>query len=251
MAWRFCFFACAPRGQKTIGDLILKTLPGAPRGKENLTNSCKRVHRGAKRPPEGTSRRTRLRLFFSFITERIQLFFPRFFSHDALVFSQKTCYNKVVIPQTRYQQNLEKAEMMSNTKKNRNIYFAVITVAVVVFTLGGIGVLSAQESNASASASKKKTVKTANNVKAPKLAKETFSYISTAQEVLKDGRTYKAGEDQPYTGYVWVRREDLPLQADKTKYPGDDVRIFLYHKDGKSQSGNYLRSKYVPKYSAI
>ena len=95
-----------------------------------------------------------------------------------------------MIPQTRYQQNLEKAEMMSNTKKNRNIYFAVITVAVVVFTLGGIGVLSAQESNASASASKKKTVKTANNVKAPKLAKETFSYISTAQEVLKDGRTF-------------------------------------------------------------
>ena len=141
--------------------------------------------------------------------------------------------------------------MMSNTKKNRNIYFAVITVAVVVFTIGGIGVLSAQESNASASASKKKTVKTANTVKPPKLAKETFSYISTAQEVLKDGRTYKAGEDQPYTGYEWVRREDLPLQADKTKYPGDDVRIFLYHKDGKSQSGNYLRSKYVPKYSAI
>ena len=98
------------------------------------------------------------------------------------------------------------------------------------------------------SASKKKL---ANTVKPPKLAKESFSYISTAQEVLKDGRTYKAGEEQPYTGYVWVRREDLPQQADKTKYPGDDVRIFLYHKDGKSQSGNYLRSKYVPKYSAI
>lgn len=113
---------------------------------------------------------------------------------------------------------------------------------------------SAQESNSFASASKKKpskTVKTVNTVQPPKLAKETFSYISTAQEVVKDGRSYKAGEDQPYTGYVWVRREDLPLQADKSKYPGDDVRIFLYHKDGKSQSGNYLRSKYVPKYSAI
>lgn len=106
---------------------------------------------------------------------------------------------------------------------------------------------AAKESKTSASASteKKKTVKP------PKLAKESFSYISTAQEVLKDGRTYKAGEEQPYTGYVWVRREDLPQQADKTKYPGNDVRIFLYHKDGKSQSGNYLRSKYVPKYSAI
>lgn len=108
----------------------------------------------------------------------------------------------------------------------------------------------AQESNASTSTSKKKT---GNTVKPPKLAKETFSYISTAQEVVKDGRSYKAGEDRPYTGYVWVTREDLPqkLQADKTKYPGDDTRIFLYHKDGKSQSGEFLQSKYVPKYSAI
>ena len=138
-------------------------------------------------------------------------------------------------------------------KMSRNTV-AFIAVILAIFFFGGIGVLSAQESNASVSASEKKTgknVKTANTVKPPKLAKETFSYISTAQEVVKDGRSYKAGEDQPYTGYVWVRREDLPLQADKTKYPGDDVRIFLYHKDGKSQSGNYLRSKFVPKYSAI
>ena len=141
-----------------------------------------------------------------------------------------------------------------------------ITVALAVlfhFTLlGGAAqpggptakTASAQESNSSASASKKKpskTVKTVNTVQPPKLAKETFSYISTAQEVVKDGRSYKAGEDQPYTGYVWVRREVFQLQAAETKYPGDDVRIFLYHEDGKSQSGNYLRSKYVPKYSAI
>lgn len=138
---------------------------------------------------------------------------------------------------------------MSNTKMSRNTV-AFIAVILAIFFFGGIGVLSAQESNVSASASKKKTVKTANTVKPPKLAKETFSCISTAQEVVKDGRSYKAGEDQPYTGYVWVTREDF-LQAAETKYPGDDVRIFLYHKDGKSQSGNYLRSKYVPKYSAI
>ena len=134
-----------------------------------------------------------------------------------------------------------------------------ITVALAVlfhFTvMGGAAVkssVSAKESKASASTDKlAKTLKKSNVVKPPKLAKETFSYISTAQEVVKDGRAYKAGEDQPYTGYVLVTREDFQLQAAETKYPGDDVRIFLYYKDGKSLSGNYLRSKYVPKYSAI
>lgn len=129
-----------------------------------------------------------------------------------------------------------------------------ITVALAVlfhFTvMGGAAAKAlapAKETKTSSSASTAK----AKTVKPPKLAKETFSYISTAQEVLKDGRAYKAGEDQPYTGYVWVTREDLPQQADKTKYPGDDVRLFLYHKDGKSQSGDFLTSKFVPKYSAI
>ena len=134
-----------------------------------------------------------------------------------------------------------------------------ITVALAVLfhltVLGGAAAKSsapAKESKASASTEKlAKTLKKSNIVKPPKLAKETFSYISTAQEVVKEGRAYKAGEDQPYTGYVLVTREDFQLQAAETKYPGDDVRIFLYHKDGKSQSGNYLRSKYVPKYSAI
>jgi len=169
---------------------------------------------------------------------------------------------------------LKGPEIMSNMKMNRNFFLAVIAVFLAVSLFGGFGGVSAQagatpasntaktaktsasaqKSNTSTSASEKKTAKTEQmpkNVKPPKLAKETFSYISAAQEVVKDGRAYKAGEDQPYTGYEWVRREDLPLQADKTKYPGDDVRIFLYYKDGKSQSGNYLRSKYVPKYSAI
>ena len=109
---------------------------------------------------------------------------------------------------------------------------------------------TAKEANASDSASKKKT---GNAVKPPKLAKETFSYISTAQEVVKAGLVYKAGEDQPYTGYVWETGEDLDLPTDKNPFPGpgESTRLFLYYKDGRSLSGNYLRSKYVPKYSAI
>ena len=156
---------------------------------------------------------------------------------------------------------------MSNTKMRRNIFFAVLPV---VLLFSGIGELfaqtgappasntakavkmsaSAQESNASTSASKKKT---ANTVKPPKLAKETFSYMPFARLVVKDGRAYKAGEDQPYTGYVWETGEDLDLSADKNPFPGpgENTRIFLYYKDGRSLSGNYLRSKYVPKYSAI
>ena len=109
---------------------------------------------------------------------------------------------------------------------------------------------SANESNASTSASKKKP---GNTVKPPKLAKETFSYMPFARLVVKDGRAYKEGEDQPYTGYVWETGEDLDLPADKNPFPGPggDTRLFLYYKDGKPLSGNYLRSKYIPKYSAI
>ena len=137
---------------------------------------------------------------------------------------------------------------MSNTKLSRKNYFAVITAAVLIF--GGIGWLSAQESNTSTSASKKKTV---NTVKPSKLEKETFSYMPFARLVVKDGRVYKAGEEQPYTGYVWETGEDLDLPADKNPFPepGENTRLFLYYKDGRSLSGNYLRSKYIPKYSAI
>ena len=136
-----------------------------------------------------------------------------------------------------------------------------ITVALAVlfhFTvMGGAAAkasVPAKESKASASTEKiAKTMKKSNTVKPPKLAKETFSYISTAQEVVKEGRAYKAGEDQPYTGYVWETGEDLDLPADKNPFPGpgENTRLFLYYKDGRSLSGNYLRSKYVPKYSAI
>lgn len=140
---------------------------------------------------------------------------------------------------------------MSNTKMRRKAHAsAFIALTVAVFLFGGIGWLSAQESNTSTSASKKKT---ANAVKPPKLAKETFSYMPFARLVVKDGRAYKAGEDQPYTGYVWETGEDLDLPADKNPFPGpgENTRLFLYYKDGRSLSGNYLRSKYVPKYSTI
>lgn len=108
---------------------------------------------------------------------------------------------------------------------------------------------AAKESKTSASASteKKKTVKP------PKLAKETFSYIPYAQLVLKDGRAYKAGEDQPYTGYVWDTGEDLEFPVGKNPFPGEDTRLFHYFEDGKIQvqQGDFLTSKFVPKYSSI
>ena len=143
-----------------------------------------------------------------------------------------------------------------------------ITVALAVlfhFTLmGGAAqpggttakTASAQESNSSASASKKKpskTVKTVNTVQPPKLAKETFSYIPYAQLLLKDGRAYKAGEDQPYTGYVWDTGEDLEFPVGKNPFPGEDTRLFHYFEDGKIQvqQGDFLTSKFVPKYSSI
>lgn len=152
---------------------------------------------------------------------------------------------------------------MSNIKLNRNIVFAIF---LAVFAFDGFGGVFAQtaatpasnpakaakpsvpakESNDSTSASKKKT---ANTVKPPKLAKETFSYIPYSQVVLKDGLAYKAGEDKPYTGYVWATREDLRLQPE-AKYPGENVRTFHYHKDGKL-SGEVLMSKYVPERSGI
>ena len=142
-----------------------------------------------------------------------------------------------------------------------NIARIAITVALAVlfhFTvMGGAAAKSsapAKESKASAPTDKiAKTMKKSNTVKPPKLAKETFSYMPFTQLVVKDGRAYKAGEDQPYTGYVWETGEDLDLPTDKNPFPGpgENTRLFLYHKDGKSLSGNYLRSKYVPKYSAI
>ena len=106
------------------------------------------------------------------------------------------------------------------------------------------------------SASTEKTAapaKTAKTVKPPKLAKETFSYIPYAQLVLKDGRAYKAGEDQPYTGYVWDTGEDLEFPVGKNPFPGEDTRLFHYFEDGKIQvqQGDFLTSKFVPKYSSI
>ena len=175
---------------------------------------------------------------------------------------------------------------MSNKKTSRNL-------VLVVLLFGGFGELSAQsgatsasnsakaerpaasakasapakntnttaaqakEANTSTSASKKKP---GNTVKPPKLAKETFSYIPYAELTLKDGRAYKTGEDQPYTGYVWATREDLrnsrdtadaAHSADETDFPGEDVRLFLYLEDGKPRRGEFLHSKYVPEHSAI
>ena len=133
---------------------------------------------------------------------------------------------------------------------------ARIAITVALAVLFHLTVMGGAVAKASAPAKETKTSSStvkAKTVKPPKLAKETFSYIPYAQLVLKDGRAYKAGEDQPYTGYVWETGEDLDLPADKNPFPGpgENTRLFLYYKDGKSQSGNYLRSKYVPKYSAI
>ena len=172
---------------------------------------------------------------------------------------------------------LKEPEIMSNTKMNRNFFLAVVAVFLAVSLFGGIGGMSAQagaipasnsaaasarpsasakESNSSTSASEKKTTKTVKmpkTVKPPKLAKETFSYIPYAQLVLKDGRAYKAGEDQPYTGYVWDTGEDLEFPVGKNPFPGEDTRLFHYFEDGKIQvqQGDFLTSKFVPKYSSI
>ena len=131
-----------------------------------------------------------------------------------------------------------------------------ITVALAVlfhFTvMGGAAAKAlapAKETKTSSSASTAK----AKTVKPPKLAKETFSYIPYAQLVLKDGRAYKAGEDQPYTGYVWDTGEDLEFPVGKNPFPGEDTRLFHYFEDGKIQvqQGDFLTSKFVPKYSSI
>ena len=136
-----------------------------------------------------------------------------------------------------------------------------ITVALaVLFHLTVVGGAAAKASapakESKTSASTEKTAapaKTAKTVKPPKLAKETFSYIPYAQLVLKDGRAYKAGEDQPYTGYVWDTGEDLEFPVGKNPFPGEDTRLFHYFEDGKIQvqQGDFLTSKFVPKYSAI
>ena len=131
-----------------------------------------------------------------------------------------------------------------------------ITVALAVlfhFTVMGDAAAKAlapaKETKTSSSASTAK----AKTVKPPKLAKETFSYIPYAQLVLKDGRAYKAGEDQPYTGYVWDTGEDLEFPVGKNPFPGEDTRLFHYFEDGKIQvqQGDFLTSKFVPKYSSI
>ena len=140
-----------------------------------------------------------------------------------------------------------------------------ITVALAVlfhFTVMGDAVaktpaaktVAAKGSKTSASTEKTAApAKTAKTVKPPKLAKETFSYIPYAQLVLKDGRAYKAGEDQPYTGYVWDTGEDLEFPVGKNPFPGEDTRLFHYFEDGKIQvqQGDFLTSKFVPKYSSI
>ena len=136
-----------------------------------------------------------------------------------------------------------------------------ITVALAVlfhFTVMGDAAAkaSAPAKESKTSASTEKTAapaKTAKTVKPPKLAKETFSYIPYAQLVLKDGRAYKAGEDQPYTGYVWDTGEDLEFPVGKNPFPGEDTRLFHYFEDGKIQvqQGDFLTSKFVPKYSSI
>ena len=136
-----------------------------------------------------------------------------------------------------------------------------ITVALAVlfhFTvMGGAAAKAlAPAKGSKTSASTEKTAapaKTAKTVKPPKLAKETFSYIPYAQLVLKDGRAYKAGEDQPYTGYVWDTGEDLEFPVGKNPFPGEDTRLFHYFEDGKIQvqQGDFLTSKFVPKYSSI
>ncbi len=136
-----------------------------------------------------------------------------------------------------------------------------ITVALAVlfhFTVmgGAAAKASAPAKGSKTSASTEKTAapaKTAKTVKPPKLAKETFSYIPYAQLVLKDGRAYKAGEDQPYTGYVWDTGEDLEFPVGKNPFPGEDTRLFHYFEDGKIQvqQGDFLTSKFVPKYSSI
>jgi len=142
---------------------------------------------------------------------------------------------------------------------NKTVVSIIVALAVLApFSVTGGTAAPAKGANAAASAAKEANTtdsalkkKPGNTVRPPKLTKETFSYISCDQVVLKDGRAYKAGEDRPYTGYVWETGEDLDLPADRNPFPGGDTRLFLYHKDGKSQSGDFLQSKYVPKYSAI
>ena len=155
---------------------------------------------------------------------------------------------------------------MSNTKTTRKNIFAIGAITAAVFCFGWIGGGVAQAGATPASNPAKETKKAvsgketttsaskkklANTVKPPKLAKESFSYIPFAQLVLKDGRAYKAGEDQPYTGFVWDTGEDLEFPAGKNPFPGEDTRLFHYFKDGKIQQGDFLTSKFVPKYSSI
>ena len=133
---------------------------------------------------------------------------------------------------------------------------ARIAITVALAVLFHLTVMGGAAAKASAPAKETKTSSStakAKNVKPPKLAKETFSYIPYAQVVLKDGLAYKAGEDQLYTVYVWDTGDDLEFPAGKNPFPGGDTRLFHYFEDGKIQvqQGDFLTSKFVPKYSSI